>query len=138
MAKFNNREFSAIFAALILDEQGDAAGRDALLKSVAEANVPRSNQEVYAVGLAKEMQQVFAKGVDAHTDRSTAAALFTPQMLANGGVVRYLAGRLLSQHGQSDLACEYWKQSVLGNGLHAQVLAASDLRRRRRAAKHPN
>lgn len=122
--------YAGLLAAEILDEQGDAAGRDALIKSVAEFHLPPNSPDIRAVWMAKAMQKALSHGLDGNSDRATAEIMPRP-LKDYAGVTRYIAARFLSQHGQKELAKEYWALCFKGpdQGIHSQAMAAADLRR---------
>lgn len=127
--KFRNL-YAGLLAADILDQQGDVAGRDALIKSVAEFHLPPNSPDIRAVWMAKAMQKALSGGLDANSDRATADIMPRP-LKDYAGATRYIAARFLSQHGQKELAKEYWAHCFKGpdQGIHSQAMAAADLRR---------
>jgi len=123
--------FSGLYAAVILDEKKDAAGRDAMLKEVVTGakRWPNIAREQRAVALAERMIDLLTKGINAQTDAAAARSVIPDALKDYSGSPRFLAGKFLLIHGQPELAKEEFLHCFYGTqpSNHSQALASIEL-----------
>lgn len=109
--------WQAVHLALLLDEAGDAAGRDAMLKAAAESPFKRwlppgqVDADTPAIRqMASDWQSLLALGLNEKTELKEFASHVPGAQSA--GDVEYFWGKFLALHGQPAVAEKWWRHCV--------------------------
>ena len=117
-----------LHAALLADELGDKATRDASIKEIVEGPKTRGLKTAQILGL---FQASFAGGDPAAIDLAAVDGLIAQMPARSRGNAYYWVGRFLELHGRKDDALTYYKLGVAAtdSAAYLRVLAAEALRR---------